>query len=270
MSSFGEVTSWTAEGPESWVGTIPATWMQGRTSFGGIAAAVGLRVLRLAVDDPQRQPRSVHTSFFGPLGPEPARVTARVIRHGRSMSHARAEIHQGDELRTQVTASLAVDRDSGVRLPGPPRPERPGPEGLSDMPFVEGMMPSFTRYFGFRWTDGAMPYSGAREAVLGGHCRHRTDPGPDPFVAALGLVDAWPSPFVSMFEGPGPASTVSWTTNFFDVPSVIDADTWCWYSSEGIAARDGHGDMRGRLYGPQGQLVATVEQLVALFDRPSR
>ncbi|MCA9651466.1 MAG: thioesterase family protein [Myxococcales bacterium] len=268
MSSFGEVISWAADGPGAWTGSIPTTWMQGRTSFGGIPAALGLRAIRAVTADDQRRPRSVHTSFFGPLDDRPARVTAEVIRAGRYLSHARAEIRQAGELRTQVTVTLAADRDSGVVLGGPPRPERKGPEGLSDLPFIDGLTPAFTRYFAFRWTDGSLPFSGGKEARLGGWCRHRSDPGPDPYVAALGLLDAWPSPFVSMMTRPAPASSVTWTTNFFDVPEVIDESTWCWYGSEGVAARNGIAGMRAGLHGPEGRLVATVEQLVALFDRP--
>lgn len=270
MSSFGEVTTWGPDGPGAWVGSIPTTWMQGRTSFGGIPAAVGLRAIRAVVDDEQRPPRSVHVAFFGPLGPEPARVTAEVIRSGRYLTHARAEIRQEGQLRTQVTATLAADRESAVVVAGPAAPEHPGPEGLVDMPFVEGLTPAFTRYLAFRWTDGDMPYSGSTKAQLGGYCRHRTDPGPDPYVALMGLLDAWPSPFVSIFDRPAPASSVTWTTNFLAVPEAIDPEAWWWYGSEGVAAEHGYGGMRGGLYGPDGGLVAVVEQLVALFDRPSR
>lgn len=269
MSSFEEAISWAPDGPGAWAGTVPSSWMQGRTSFGGIPAAVGLRAIRAVVADPSRAPRSVHTSFFGPLGPEPARVTAQVIRAGRYLTHARAEIHQGDELRAQVMATLAADRESGVVVEGPPMPERKGPEGLVDMPHLEGVAPTFTQYFAFRWTDGGMPFTGSSEARLGGWCRHRTEPGPDPFVAILGLLDAWPSPFVSMFPRPAPASSVTWTTNFFEVPDALDPEAWCWFGSEGLAARSGHAGMRGALYGPKGRLLAAVEQLVALFDRPT-
>jgi len=270
--SFARVIEWNSDGSSdgsgAWVGTVPSSWMQGRTSFGGIAAAVGFRALRL-VEGEGRAPRSVHTSFFAPLRAEPARVTAEVIRRGRFLTHARAEIRQEGALRTQVTATFADDRDSGVIVEAPVAPERPDPEGLVDLPYIEGTTPAFVRHFALRFTDGAVPFSGASEARLGGYCRYRGDPGPDPHVALLGLLDVWPSPLVALFERPAPASSVTWTTNFVDVPDVIDPQAWWWYASEAVAAGDGYATMRGMLYGSERGLVATVEQLVALFDRPS-
>lgn len=268
MESFGQVTTWTPDGPDAWTGVVPASWMQGRASFGGIVAAVGLRALRAAGGD-GRSPRSIHTSFFGPLGPTPARVTAQIVRRGRFVTHGRAELWQGDALQAQVTATFADDRDSGIVVEAPARPPRPGPDGLAELPYIEGIVPEFTRAFAFRWTDGKVPFSGAREPGLGGWCRHRTDPGPDPHAALLGLLDAWPSPVVSMFERPAPASSVSWSSLFYEVPAVVDEQQWWWYGSEAVAARDGHAGMRASLYGPSGRLAATVEQLVAVFDRPA-
>lgn len=266
MESFGDVTTWTPDGPDAWIGEVPPVWMQGRASFGGIVAAVGLRALRAALGA-GRTPRSIHTSFFAPLGPGPARVTTEIVRRGRFVTHGRAEIRQAESAVAQVTATFADDRDSGIVVDAPPRPARPGPEGLAELPFIAGVVPAFTRYFGFRWTDGAIPFTGSKTPGLGGWCQHRSDPGSDPHVALLGLLDAWPSPVVSMFERPAPASSVSWSSMFFDVPAVVDAEQWWWYGSEAIAAAHGYAGMRASLYGPSGRLAATVEQLVAVFDR---
>lgn len=266
MQSFGDVVAWASDGPEAWVGEVPREWMQGRASFGGIVAAVGMRALRASLGD-GRVPRSIHTSFFGPLGPGSARVTAEIVRRGRFVTHGRAELRQGDELQAQVTATFADDRDSGVVVDAPLRPARPGPEGLQDLPYVEGVAPAFTRAFAFRWTDGAYPFSGSKTAGIGGWCRHRTDAGPDPYVALLGLLDAWPSPVISMFDRPGPASSVTWSTMFYDVPAVVDVEPWWWYGAEAVVARSGYVGSRASLYGPGGRLAATVEQLVAVFDR---
>ncbi|MCA9706362.1 MAG: thioesterase family protein [Myxococcales bacterium] len=267
MQSFAEVTTWSPDGPGAWVGTVSPEWMQGRGSFGGIPAAVGLRAIQAACAD-GRRPRSIHVAFLGPLTNAPARVTAQVLRRGRFVTHARAEILQGGELRTQVIATLGDDRASGLVVEPPLGPERPPPESLAALPHIEGVTPSFVRFLDMRWTDGSMPFSGAEEPGLGGWCRHRTDPGPDPHAALLGLLDAWPSPVVPLLRGPAPASSVSWSTTFYDVPEAISPDDWWWYGSEAIAAGHGYAGMRATLYGRDRRLVSTVEQLVAVFDRP--
>jgi len=267
VQSFAEVTTWSPDGPGAWMGTVSPEWMQGRGSFGGIAAAVGLRAIRSVCAD-DRRPRSIHIAFLGPLTDAPARATAQVLRQGRFVTHARAEIWQGDDLRTQVTATLGDDRASSLVLTAPRAPERPAPQTLQALPHIEGVTPSFVRFLDLRWTDGAVPFSGAAKPGLGGWCRHRTDPGDDPYAALLGLLDAWPSPVVPMLRKPAPASSVSWSTTFFDVPPAISTEDFWWYGSEALAAGHGYAGMRASLYGPSGQLAGTVDQMVAIFDQP--
>jgi len=268
MSSFAEVTTWERRSSGAvWDGEVPAAWMQGRASFGGVPAAVGLRAI-LELTGGGRPPRSVHVAFHGPLKSGPAQATAQVIREGRSVTHARAEIQQGDAICTQVTATLAEDRPSAIVVEPPTRPERPAPEQCRRMPHLPGVTPEFVQFLDMRWTDGALPFSGAPAPGLAGWCRHATDAGADPHVALLGLLDAWPSPVVPMLRGPAPASSVSWSTIFHDVPEVIEPDDFWWYRSEALAARHGYAIMRAELFGPKGGLAATVEQLVAIFDQP--
>ncbi len=268
VSSFDEVTRWESRGPDQWVGSVPSSWMQGRGSYGGVVAALGLRSLQSLCAD-GRTPRSLHTSFFGPLRQGPARLRGEVVRRGRFLTHARAELEQGDGLQAQITMTFADARDSGVLVDGPARPERPGPDELQDMPYIEGLTPTFTQHFAYRWTDGAMPFSRSTEPKLGGWCRHRTAPGDNPHAAVLGLLDAWPAPVVSMFERPGPASSATWTTTFFEVPTTFDPQAWWWLGSEAVHARGGYAGMRGLLYAPDGRLAASLEQLVVMFDRPA-
>lgn len=268
VTSFADVITWSPNGVRGWEGVVPPEWMQGRASYGALSAALGLRAIRIANGD-GRRPRSIHVAFVGPLTGKPACVTAEVLRRGRHVTHARAEIFQGEELRSQITATLADDRRSAVVVQAPGRPERPEPERLSGLPYLEGITPAFTRFLDLRPTDGSLPFSGASKSHLGGWCRHRTDPGPDAHIALLGLLDAWPAPVVPMLRAPAPASSVSWSTIFYDVPEVIGTDDWLWYHSEAVAARHGYSGMRAMLYAREGPLVATVEQLVAVFDHPA-
>ncbi|MEM9459277.1 MAG: thioesterase family protein [Myxococcota bacterium] len=267
MPSFADVITWSPNGAGGWDGAISTEWMQGRASFGALPAALGLRAIRIACGD-GRRPRSIHVAFVGPLTGGPARVTAEILRRGRFMTHARAEIRQGDQLRTQVTTTLADDRSSSVVVDPAPMPERPSPEALNELPYFEGVTPAFTRFFEMRWSDGGFPFSGASEPGVGGWCRHRTECGLDPYIALLGLIDAWPSPVVPLLRVPAPASSVSWSTVYHQVPEVIGTDDWFWYRSEATAAHHGYAGMRAMLYARSGELVATAEQLVAVFDRP--
>ena len=39
------------------------------------------------------------------------------------------------------------------------------------LPYIPGMVPVFTKHLDFRWALGAIPFSGASEAVIGGWCK---------------------------------------------------------------------------------------------------
>ena len=260
--SFDDVTTWAPSGGEQVpTGTVPPVWMQGRASFGGLPVAAALRAVRFLA--PDRPVRSFLVQFVGPLGPTPATLATRVLRAGRSMSTVEARVQQDGQEPVVVIASLGGDRPSAIEVAGPTRPERPDPDSLTSFPFLEGVTPSFTRFFEFRWTDGAYPFTGSDEGVLGGWVRHRTA-ATDPLLAAVGLMDAWPAPILSLAKGPCPASSVTWSVDIADLPA--DPSGWWWLRSETVEARAGYGSFRGELHAPDGRLAAHYSQRVAVFD----
>lgn len=265
--AFDEVVGWTPVGEGVAEGAIPESWMQGRAAFGGAVAAVGCRALA-AVLPADRAPRSLTTAFLAPVQPGAARCTVEVLRAGRHLTHAEARITQGDRLCAIVSGAYGAPRPSGVEVVPPSRPERPDPDTLVDLPYIEGFMPAFTQHMQFRWTDGEAPFSGADRAGLGGWVRHRTRA--TGLGAVMGLLDAWPAPVLPMVDRPTPASTVRWTVHLVAPVPEDTADGWWWYRSEARTAHDGYCSMLAELYHPDGHLVAWTEQLVAVFDAPSR
>lgn len=242
---------------------LPEGWMQGRAGFGGIVAAAGLRAITKALDDPERLPRALTVHFTGPVGPEPAEITASVVRAGRAMTFAEARVEQGGKTRTLVQGSFGALRTSSAALPPSTRPETPSPDTLIDLPMMPGITPVFVQHFGLRWAGGHPPFSGADEAFIQGWCQHRTSARRCP-EAVLGLLDAWPSPALSMMAAPAPASTVSWMVQFEPLPAETP-EGWWWFESRARSVADGYATFSGALYLPDGRLAAHHEQLVALF-----
>ncbi|MFT5681766.1 MAG: acyl-CoA thioesterase [Myxococcota bacterium] len=264
MSSFDEITTWQPDGDGTWSHTVGEDWGQGRAAFGGVQTAAALRAMRSLVD-PDRTPRTIATSYIGPLAPTPATLTARIIRAGRALTSAQALITQDGREVALFQASFGAPRPSGLRIQPPTRPQRPDPDERPAMPFLPGIIPAFTQKFDYRWTNGQPPFTGHDTPYLGGWCRHRT-PATDGFSTAVALLDAWPAPLLPMLTVPAPASTVSWTAAFIDVPEQ-SPDGWWWLDAEGVTAADGYGTTRGRLFAPDGRLAAHMEQLVVVFDK---
>lgn len=244
---------------------VPEDWAQGRTSFGGVAAAMLIRAAEALPGMSGIPIRSVDTAFVGPLPPGPASITAEILRCGKYLNHARAQIvaDGAGQPATTVHVVFGGQRNSRVVVADPPAQRTPMADCVV-MPYMEGLTPAFTRNMEFRYASG-VPFSGSDMPTVSGYCRHRE---PASGVAALaGLVDAWPGAVMAQLEEPAPASSVRWSLHrTHDAP--IDGQAWHWYEAETVAAAGGHATITARLYAEDDQLVAWSEQLMAVFDKP--
>ena len=91
-------TALTAVGPDSFEGRIDRGWWIERGPNGGYVAAIVLRAIVLAVDDPARSPRSSTVHFVAPPVEGTVRLTATVEREGRSLSTVTARMEQDGRL----------------------------------------------------------------------------------------------------------------------------------------------------------------------------
>ena len=259
MTSFAQITE--PSGPLH----IPEDWMQGRTAFGGIQAAAALRAAQSHAGD-GRSPRAVSVSFVGPAGSEGLSIEPTVLRSGGSVTHVRADVLGAEGVACTLSAALGRDRDSSVRrAPQTHGPLPPSEAGMA-IPYLPGLTPVFVQHFDLRFTSGAPPVTGQHGPLEHeGWCRHLTEPGPA-HAALLGLLDAWPSPALQALAGPAPASTVTWSVQFAQVPERITTHDAFFFRARVLAAPGtGYVTMRGELYDTEGVLTAHLEQLVTLY-----
>lgn len=259
MRSFDDVTTWTPEG-DGWTAQVPDDWMQGRSAFGGLVAAAAMRAMRGQADG--RPARTVQATFLGPVGGAPAQLRTRTLRSGRSLSFLEARIEQDGTERTVVSATFGGDRPSESSVPLE-AVELPDPEGFQTFPYVPGITPAFTQHMDLRWTEGSFPFTGAETSVLAGFARFRqpVERGPE---RLLGILDAFPAPTLQQLSRPAPASTVTWTAHLVR-PDDVPVGDWCWYRSEAVTAGDGYVSFVAKLYGPDGRLLAWLDQLAVVF-----
>lgn len=261
MTSFKELLDSLEKKEGLWRVEVPSSWMQGRTAYGGLTAALALRVLRLelGVEAP------LLTADVGFVAPVVGAVTieAALLRQGRSVTHGEAVLRskEGDVL-TRVYAVFGAARESTIVVETPPpSPTKPREEGVV-VPEIPGITPEFLQYFELVLTEGSFPYSGAKEGTLGGYFRHRSEHevGEE---SVLALLDAWPPAILTMASRPVAGSTVRWACHFVgEIPADFD-DFW-WYRAETIAAGGGYGTTRAVLYAGD-EMVCWSEQLVAVF-----
>src|SRR5579884_3688065 len=101
--------------------TVPDEWMQGRSAFGGLQAAIAARAMRTLVgaDLPHRV---VQIAFVAPVGAGPMAVVSRVLRTGKNVTHAEARCVIGGATASVTIGVFGRGRPSRVRVVPEPSP----------------------------------------------------------------------------------------------------------------------------------------------------
>lgn len=238
--------------------TIPTDWMQGRTSYGGLSAALALVAAQQLADDLPPL-RSATINFVGPLAGE-VTVTAKVLRRGRNASWISAEVVS--ETGVGLTATfvfMGPVEASTLHLHDVPLPQNVIP--LTDaVPLPERAGPSFAPNFERRF---ALPQTGDKRPEICWWERVRDTAGLDPMVSLLLLADALP-PGVMPLTGPAPISSMTWLINLL-TPLPETDQGWFLLRALGNYAEQGCSSQDMAIWNTRGQAVAVGMQSIAIF-----
>ncbi len=263
---FDSDTGLEPAGDGVWSAQLVDHWEVVRGPLGGYVAAVVLRALVLAVADPARAPRSMTVHFLRPPAPGPALVHARVERAGRQLSTASARLEQGGRLCALALGAFAPPYpgpeydDRPMPQAAPPDPERPAPRGTGSF-----TPPRFAENMTIQPRFGAEPFSGARDALVGGWLGLR-EPRPLDALSVALLADAWfPAPFPRL-DGPAAAPTIDLTVHFRtgDAAALAGHDLVLARFTSAVS-REGYFEEDGELWTPDGTLIAQSRQLALLL-----
>jgi hypothetical protein len=185
-SRFERDTTVTPAGENLFDAHIDPGWWIVAGPNGGYIAAIVLRALTLAVDDPDRSPRSLTIHYTARPATGPARIETRVERRGRSLTTVTARLMQDDRTLCLAIAAFSLSR-SGPGFSEAHMPEVPPPADCEAMsPRIE-----IHNRYEQRWAVGAPPFSAGDAALCGGWIR-TTEPclADAPLIAAY--TDAFP------------------------------------------------------------------------------
>jgi acyl-CoA thioesterase len=243
--------------------TIGPTWGQGRATFGGLVAAVGNEAMRKLVAR-DRLLRSLQTTFVGPASSGQWHIEPRVLRVGKAATLVQCDVLDGDQVVATQVAVYGLGRASAVSLRPPAATPVRKVDELRDMRYVEGQTPEFLQHFAVRWSEGAKPYSNSPRTPTKAFIRHR-DPAPTTESHVVALIDCIPSPSMSMFTAPAPASSLVWLLEFFEHEFDFSNEAWWRIDTDLDAAKDGYVNQTGVLNDPNGRPVALSRQLFAVY-----
>lgn len=240
--------------------TVTPDWLQGRTVFGGLQAAIALRAMRTLVPDTPL--RTLQGTFLSPVGEGMVTARAKVLRTGKSATHVEARLVDGDATLALLVGVFGTARESAVRV----RPQpAPAPQGKAiDFPFMPGLTPAFTQHFKVRWLQGLPPYTGDTRTwhLLDVGLR---DEGRATEGHVLAIADFIPPVALSHLNTPAPGSTLTWMIELLaDRFDALSLEHWRVEATLGNAG-EGYTGQSVLVFGPGGEPVAHSRQSMVVF-----
>lgn len=239
---------------------VPEDWMQGRSVFGGLQAAIALRAMRALV--PGVPLRTLQVTFVAPVPGGAVRAKAQLLRTGKSATHVEARIVEGDQTLAVFLGVFGAPRASALRI-------RPSPAPLAQSRRIEfrhvpGVTPSFTQHFEPAWLRGLPPFTGDTQTdhVLEVGMR---DPGPVTEAHVLAIADFIPPLGLSHLRAPAAGSSLTWMLEFFaEHFDRLPLGGWR-LDATLTAAQDGYTSQSVMVWAPGGAPVALSRQSMVIF-----
>lgn len=243
--------------------SIPNTWTQGRTGFGGLSAAL-IYSKMLTLVDSDHSLRSFNLSFCGPLmAEENFSIEVEELRSGKTISNVYARIKQNGKLCISAQAVFAKVIESNIEINDFEAPQLPPVD--KGFKLEGGHFPEFMQHFDLHLVDGDLPFSQSKQPRIGGWMRFKEKPEQVRAEHIMALIDTWPPTTISCLSAPAPLSTVSWNLKLVQPLSQLQAEDYLGYKAEVDYSRDGIGYTRADIWGPKGELIAISEQTIIVY-----
>lgn len=238
---------------------IPETWMQGRTSYGGLSSALALVAAQGVGGEGLPPLRSATINFVGPLAGEVA-ASARVLRQGRNATWIAAEVTGESGVGLTATFVFMGPVESKLHLN-----EAAPPAGLiavdEALPLNPHGNPGFTQHFERRY---ALAKPDEARPEIAWWARLREAEGLNPMVALLLTADALPPGVMPLMGGWSPVSSMTWLVNLL-TPQPVTRNGWWLLRAAGSYAENGCSSQDMAIWNVDGAPIASGMQSVAIF-----
>lgn len=245
--------------------TVPDSWGQGRTVFGGLSAGLAYQVMRASVPG-ERMLRSMSISFVGPVATDTAfGFEVEVLREGKNVTQAEARVVQDGQVGVAILASFGQARTSVTGVDNTEAPPFSQPDNPVVLPFIPRLTPQFFQHIDVNLIDGNLAFTGSDTAHHGGFMRFSQAPAALTDAHLITLVDAWPPTLLQQLKSPAPASTLAWNLEFLHPHAGVPADAWFGYRAITRQAGEGYGHTEANVWNAHGDLIALSRQTITVF-----
>ena len=240
---------------------VTEDWLQGRSMFGGLQAALGVRAMRQAI--PEDLPlKTLQTTFISPVPSGKVTATASILRTGKNATHVEARIVDGEQTLALFVGVFGRSRDSAIG--------REIPQPIIDNPtntlfeFLKGVTPNFTQHFTAKWLKGGLPFTSSQlpESVTEISINEDALTSESHFLA---IADFIPPVALSLLTVPSAGSSLTWMLEFLcDDYQRQPLQKWR-VDAEMTAASGGYTSQTATIYAPDGSAVALSRQSMVIF-----
>ncbi len=242
--------------------TISPDWMQGRTTYGGLSAALCLHAaLPLAGGMPLR---SAQLAFIGPVAGEVS-FTASRLRQGKNTALVEASLYgETGEVASRAVFIFGASRQSPHGQPHRLTcPQVTAPEE-TEFTFPKMMGPSFFNHFDVKLVRGGLPMSGQGGGDNLLWMRHADRAAPNDALSLLALGDAAPPAALSTVTSPARISSMNWSIDVLTDQFVTEEGWWLEHI-EAQTLGNGYSSQAMTLWNTSGEPALISRQMVAVF-----
>lgn len=241
--------------------TVPDEWMQGRTTYGGLTAALCLKTaLPLSGGRPIR---SAQIAFVGPASGELVSVPT-VLREGKNTAFIQVRMTGPEGIVAECIFAFGAARESSLDFANMPAPAAPLPDETEKFFPDSNRRPAFSHQFNIRLAKGGRPVSGAPDGELVLWMRHRDEATPVDAVTLLSIADSPPPAALSMMTMPGRISSMTWMAEFL-TDNITTDDGWFLAQHIAQTAQQGYSSQAMRLWNAKGEPLMVGRQTIAVF-----
>lgn len=244
-----------------WRVSVSDDWLQGRTAYGGLCAALCLEgALREFPDLPPL--RSAQIAFVGPATGNLS-IRATLLRRGKSAAFVSVDLAGDAGLATRSIFVFGAARASAMNHVKVDAPTAPPPDQCeSFFRNVPGL--NFVQHFDGRLAGGHLPFSRAGDPTLMLWLRHRDPSLRESAVSLLALADAPPPAAIVLFEKFSTISTMTWMVDVLTDDLSTEGGWWLLRTSAETCAA-GYSGQAMTVWNGAGRPILAARQTIAVF-----
>lgn len=240
---------------------VTEDWMQGRTTYGGLTAALCLKAAAPLAGE--RIVKSAQIAFVGPVAGD-VTCAPTLLREGKNTAFVSVRMMGEAGVAAEAIFTFGLARASALNHQQLPAPNVTSPDDTLSYFGDSPMRPAFTRNFNMRLAGGQRPISGASEGDVTLWMRHKDNFATLDAATLLSIADAPPPAAMSMLKEPARISSMTWMAEFL-TEDITTENGWFLARHTAETALNGYSSQRMVMWNTQGTPVMIGRQTIAVF-----